>query len=51
MPRGPEWSQNGGGPHAHVVEASVVPKWRRPPRPCGKGLGGPKMEEAPSHMW
>ena len=27
--------------------ASVVPKRRRSPRPCGGGLVGPKTEEAP----
>ena len=26
------------------------PKRRRPPRPCGGGLGGPKAKEAPSPM-
>ena len=50
MPRGPQWSQSGGGPHTHVVEASVVPKRRRPPHPCGGGLGGPKTEETPTPM-
>ena len=29
---------------------SVVPKRRRPPRPCGSGLSGPKAEEAPWPM-
>ena len=47
---GPRWSQNEGGPRAHAVGALVVPKRRRPPRPCGGGLGGPKMKEAPSPM-
>ena len=45
---GPRWSQSEGGPLAHAVEASVVPKRRRPPRPCGGGLGAPKAKEAPS---
>ena len=40
----------GGGPHAHAVGGSVVPKRRRPPQPCGGGLGGPKAEEAPTPM-
>ena len=42
------WSQNGGGPHAYAPGASVVPKRRKPPRPCGEGPGGPKAKEAPS---
>ena len=32
---GLRWSQSEGGPLAHAVGASVVPKRRRPPRPCG----------------
>ena len=47
---GPPWSQSEGGPLAHAVGASVVPKRRRPPRPCGGGLGDPKAKEAPSPM-
>ena len=43
---GPRWSQSEGRPLAHAVGASVVPKRRRPPRPCGGGLGGPKTKEA-----
>ena len=31
---GPRWSQSEGGPLAHALGASVVPKRRRPPRPC-----------------
>ena len=34
----------------HAVGASVVPKRRRPPRPCVGGPGGPKAKEAPSPM-
>ena len=34
------------GPRANATEASVVPKWRRPPQPCGRGLGDPKHKEA-----
>ena len=45
---GPRWSQSEGGPLAHAVGASVVPKRRRPPRPRGGGLGGPKAKEAPT---
>ena len=48
--RGPWWSGSGGGPIAHAAGASVVPKRRRPPRPCGRGLGGPKAKQAPSPM-
>ena len=47
MLQGPWWSQSEGGPLAHVAGASVVPKRRRPPCPCGGGLGGPKAKEAP----
>ena len=50
MRRGPRWSQSEGGTLAHAVGASVVPKRRRPPRPCGGGLGGPKANEAPATM-
>ena len=50
MQWGPRWSQREGGPHAHVLGASVVPKRRRPARPCGGGLGGPKAKEAPGPM-
>ena len=46
---GPRWSQSKGGTLAHAVGASVVPKQRRPPRPCGGGLRGPKTKEAPSN--
>ena len=45
---GPRWSQSEGGPHAHAVGASVVPKRWRLQRPCGGGLGGPKAKEAPT---
>ena len=48
MQRWPRWSKKRGGPLAHAVVATVVPKRRRPPRSCGGGLGGPKVEEAPS---
>ena len=47
MPWGPWWSQREGGPHAHAVGASVIPKRKRPPRPCGGGLGDHKAKEAP----
>ena len=63
MRQGPEWSQSGGGPLAHVAGASVVPKQKRPlahvagasvvakrkkpPRPRGGGPLGPKVSEAP----
>ena len=60
MRREPRWSQNGGRPVSHAVAASValahaaralvVPKRTRPPRPCAAGLGGPKVQEAPSPM-
>ena len=50
MRRRPRWSQNGGGPLAHAAGASVIPKQKRPPCTCGGGIGGHKMEEAPSHM-
>ena len=50
MRRGSQWVKNGGGPLSHGVGASVVPEQRRPPRPCGGGLGGPKTEDAPSPM-
>ena len=46
----PWCSQSEGGPLAHAMGASVVPKRRRPPRPCVGGLGGPKAKEAPSPM-
>ena len=39
-----------GGAKAHAAGASVVPKRRRPPRPCGGGLGDPKAKEVPSPM-
>ena len=45
------WSESEGGPLAHAVGASVIPKGRRPSRPCGGGLGGPQAKEAPSPMW
>ena len=35
---------------AHAVEASVIPNRRRLRRPCGGGLGDPKVKEAPSPM-
>ena len=47
MRRGPRWLKNGGGPLSHGAGASVVPKRRRPPCPCGVGLPGPEMEETP----
>ena len=50
MRRRPRWPQGGRGPLAHEAGASVVPKRRRPPRPCGGGLGGPKPKEARSPM-
>ena len=50
MRRGPRWSPSERGPLAHAAGASVVPKRRRPPRPCGGGLGGPKAKEARSPM-
>ena len=51
MRRGPRWSQSEGGPLADAAEASLVPKRRRSPRPCGGGLGGPKAKEDSSPMW
>ena len=48
MLRGPRWSQSERGAVTHAVGASVVPKRRRPPCPCGGGFGGPKAKEAPS---
>ena len=50
MRQGPQFSQSEGGPLAHAAWAPVVPKRRRPPRPCGKGLSGPKAKEVPSPM-
>ena len=47
---GPWWSPNEGGALARAVGAPVVPKRRRPPRPCGRGLGYPKAKEVPSPM-
>ena len=44
---GPRWSPNKAGPLADLEGASVIPKHKRPPRPCGGGLGGPKAKEAP----
>ena len=41
MWQGPRWSQSKRGPLDHVARAPVVPKRRRPPRPCGGGPGGP----------
>ena len=40
---GPWWCQSEGGPLAHVVGASVVPKRRRPPGPRVGGLGDPRV--------
>ena len=51
MRPGPRWSQSEAGPHAREVGASVVPKQKRPPRPCGGGLGGPKAKEASPMQW
>ena len=48
MRRGPPWSQSGKGPLADAAGASLIPKRRRPARPRGGGLGGPKTEEAPA---
>ena len=39
-------SKREGGPHAHTPVASVVPKQRRLPCPCGGGLIGPKAKGA-----
>ena len=50
MQRGPRWFQSEVGPRAHEAGSPVVPKQRRAPRPCGRGLGGPKTGEAPSTM-
>ena len=47
---GPRWSQSAGDPLPNAAGASVVPKRRRPPRPCGEGFGGPEAKEAPSPM-
>ena len=47
MWRGPWWVQSGGGPLAHAVWASVVPKTEEAPSPIRRGLqwsqngGGP----------
>ena len=45
MRRGPGWSQRRGGRHTHAAEAWVVSKRRRPPRPCGGGLGETKQSD------
>ena len=50
MPRGPRWFESEIGPLAHAAGAPVVPKRRKPPRPCGGGFRGPKAKEAPSPM-
>ena len=50
MRREPWLSQSEGGPLTHAAGALVVPKWERPARPCGAGLGGPHAGEAPSPM-
>ena len=65
MRRGPQGSQNGGGPLAHATGASVAKAEEDPspmrrglgdlktegaPRPCGRGLGGPKVEGGPAPM-
>ena len=50
MPWGPRWSQSEEGALAHAVGASVIPKRRMAPHPCGGGLGGPKAKEAPLPM-
>ena len=47
---GPRWSLNEAGPLAHAAGAPVVPKRKRPSRPCGGGHGGPKAKAAPSPM-
>ena len=47
---GRRWSQSEGGQPAHAAGPLAVPKRKRPPRPCGRGLGGPKMREAPWPM-
>ena len=46
---GPRWSQSEGGTLAHAAGASVVPKRRRPPRPCSGRLDGPKAEGPRAH--
>ena len=51
MQWGPRWSQNGGGAHAHVVGASMIPNLSSPPPQCGRGLDDPKFEEPPVPMW
>ena len=48
--REPWLSQSEGGPLTHAAGAFVVPKWEKPARPCGAGLGGPHAGEAPSPM-
>ena len=50
MRRGPHSAQSGGGSLAHAAGASVVPKWRTPPTPCGRGLGGLRFQGAPTPM-
>ena len=39
-----------GGPRAHAARGSVLPKRKRPPRPCSGGLSGPKVKEAPAPL-
>ena len=49
MQRGPQCSQSEGGPRANAAGASMIPKQRRPPRPCGGGgLNDPNAKEAPA---
>ena len=44
MLQGPRWSRNEGGPCAHATGGLMITKGRRPPRPCGRGLGGPSVK-------
>ena len=44
MRRGPRWSKGGMTPFAIVAGALLVPKRRKPPLPCGRGLGGPEAK-------
>ena len=50
MRQGPPWYQSGGGPRPHAAGASVVPKGKEAPPPCGGGLASPNAEEAHTPM-
>ena len=51
MRRGPRWSQSERGPHAHAAGASVIPKRRRPPRPCDGASVVPKRRRPPRPVY